>query len=106
MSVRGSLVCTVPQALSPGMVDVRVARSGNGSYHVGEYRYAIPRINRVVPHWSPTKGGSRVQVVGSDLGIGNIENTKVAVVLNSSDSQGIPIRLPFINVRLVMAVLV
>jgi hypothetical protein len=101
MSVRGSLVCTVPQALSQGMVDVRVARSGNGSYHVGEYRYAIPRINGVVPHWSPTKGGSRVQVVGSDLSIGNIENTKVAVVLNSSDSQGIPIRLPFINVRVI-----
>ena len=82
----GSLVCAVPSATSEGdsEVDVTLSRKGVDRHPVGRYRYAVPRVDNVMPSKSPTGGGSTVYVMGVNLDIGNVERTSVAVVFGSS----------------------
>ena len=80
----GSLVCAVPSTTSEGEVDVTLSRKGVDRHPVGRYRYAVPRVDNVMPSKSPTGGGSTVYVMGVNLDIGNVERTSVPIVLTSS----------------------
>ena len=80
----GTLVCAVPSTTSEGEVDVTLSRKGVNRHPVGRYRYAVPRVDNVMPSRSPTRGGSTVYVMGVNLDIGNVERTSVAVVFGSS----------------------
>jgi plexin A len=83
-SQSGSLVCVVPSTTLEGEVDVTLSRKGVDRHPVGRYRYAVPRVDNVMPSKSPTRGGSTVYVMGVNLDIGNVERTSVAVVFGSS----------------------
>ena len=80
----GILVCAVPSTTSEGEVDVTLSRKGVDRHPVGRYRYAVPRVDNVMPSKSPTRGGSTVYVMGVNLDIGNVERTSVAMVFGSS----------------------
>jgi hypothetical protein len=82
----GSLVCAVPSTTSEGEVDVTLSRKGVDGHPVGRYRYAVPRIDKVMPGRSPTRGGSTVYVMGVNLDIGNVVRTSVGISLNSTAS--------------------
>ena len=43
------------------------------------FRVVSPQITRVVPSLGPQAGGTRLTVYGSDLNIGNIEDTRITV---------------------------
>ena len=78
--------CIVPAATLEGEANVTLVR-GDGDRHVmGRYRYAVPRIDKVMPGRSPTRGGSTVYVMGVNLDIGNVERTSVGISLNSTAS--------------------
>ena len=83
----GSLVCAVPSTISEEEVDVTLSRKGVDRHPVGRYRYAIPRVDNVMPSKSPTRGGSTVYVMGVNLDIGNVERTSVAVHSSSRKRQ-------------------
>ena len=80
----GILVCVVPSTTSEGKVDVTLSRNGVDRHPVGRYRYAVPRVDNVMPSKSPTRGGSTVYVMGVNLDIGNVERTSIAVVYSLS----------------------
>ena len=44
------------------------------------FTYATPEIMRVVPIRGPVAGGTRLTVWGSNLNIGNIEDTRITIV--------------------------
>ena len=83
-SGNGNLVCVVPSTTSEGEVDVTLSRKGVDRHPVGRYRYAVPRVDNVMPSKSPTRGGSTVYMMGVNLDIGNVERTIVAVVYSLS----------------------
>ena len=45
-----------------------------------QFRIAVPQVVRVVPSLGPVAGGTTVTVYGSDLNIGNTQNTGMTIV--------------------------
>ena len=44
------------------------------------FRVASPQITRVFPSRGPQAGGTQLTVYGTDLNIGNIENTRITLI--------------------------
>ena len=97
-STHGRLTCVVPPTTSEGEVGVTLSRSGEVPHNAGRYRYTTPMITMVMPLKSPIRGGSTISVIGVDLDIGNIEQTSVAVVFNSSRKRQTSSTLPLSDV--------
>ena len=72
--------CITDQASSNGSNLIQITTL-SGPVEVGtQFRVAVPQVVRVVPSLGPVAGGTTVTVYGSDLNIGNTENTGVTIV--------------------------
>ena len=72
--------CNTTHGASLGAKTIQISLphgSGTSNTH---FTYAAPEIMRVVPIWGPVAGGTRLTVWGSNLNIGNIEDTMISIV--------------------------
>ena len=53
--------------------------AGSGTLDT-QFQYVDPQVSGVVPGLGPLAGGTRLTVSGSDLNVGNTENTRVTLV--------------------------
>ena len=72
--------CITGQASSVGSNSIQITTLSGMVLLDDQFRVADPQVVRVVPSLGPVAGGTTVTVYGSDLNIGNIENTGVTIV--------------------------
>ena len=72
--------CVTGQASSVGLNLIQITTLSGMVPLDDQFRVAVPQVVRVVPSLGPVAGGTTVTVYGSDLNIGNTENTGVTLV--------------------------
>ena len=72
--------CTTISAVSAGPQILIVTTPAGSNAPNLQFRYVDPQVSGVVPALGPLAGGTRLTVSGSDLNVGNTENTRVTLV--------------------------
>ena len=58
---------------------IRISLPSRSGQSTNQFRVVSPQITRVVPSRGPQAGGTRLTVYGSNLNIGNVEDTTITV---------------------------
>ena len=72
--------CITGEASSVGSKTILFITASGHTATDAQFRVAAPQVVQVVPSFGPVAGGTRVTVYGSELNIGNVENTGVTIV--------------------------
>ena len=73
------LVCVIPPSMDREPTSVAITLEISFQLSVGNYMYKEPVISKIFPNRGPSAGGTNILIFGSNLDIGNIENTTVSI---------------------------
>ena len=65
---------------STGMKTIRITLPNGAGTSDAQFNIVSPQITRVLPPRGPLAGGTQLTVYGTDLNIGNIEDTRITLV--------------------------
>ena len=73
------LVCVIPPSMDRELTSVATMLEISIQLSVGNYMYKEPVISKIFPNGGPSAGGTNIFIFGSNLDMGNIENTTVSI---------------------------